>query len=303
MKILIALDVSHTSNKDEALAAAELFDINEASATIPLKDVDVILLYVKEELPSYEAVLKAQADFPEDLGHVIERRAKSILELIKLNLEKHGARVKSQIVSGVAPHTIETVARDEGADLVILSQKKHKEPFFLSRVSHHVARHAPVSTLILHGRGHKNHDSPATIVVGLDGTRACLEAAKKALLSLNLKKNSTKIILVHVVNVSKLIASVTPFAFVTAMQENLMMEGGVFLSTAQKELSDMGFTSMESKLMAGSPDHEIMKVTEEAGGDLIVIGAQGGSAIKHFLMGHICERVISRASVSTLVAR
>jgi hypothetical protein len=75
--------------------------------------------------------LKAQADFPEDLGHVIERRAKSILELIKLNLEKHGARVKSQIVSGVAPHTIETVARDEGADLVILSQKETQRAIFL----------------------------------------------------------------------------------------------------------------------------------------------------------------------------
>lgn len=303
MKILIALDVAHTSNKDEALAAAELFDINEASATIPLKDAEVILLYVKEALPSYEAVLKAQADFPEDLGHVIERRAKSILEIIKLSLENHGAKVKSEIVSGVAPHTIETVARDEKVELVILSQKKHKEPFFLSRVSHHVARHAPVSTLILHGRGHKNNDLPETIVVGLDGTRACLDAAKKALLAMNLKKGNTKIILVHVVNVSKLIASVTPFAFVTAMQENLMMEGGVFLSTAQKELSDLGFTSIDSKLLAGSPDHEIMKVTEEAGGDLIVIGAQGGTAIKHFLMGHICERVISRAEVSTLVAR
>lgn len=303
MKILIALDVAHTSNKDEALAAAELFDINEASATIPLKDAEVILLYVKEALPSYEAVLKAQADFPEDLGHVIERRAKSILEIIKLSLENHGAKVKSEIVSGVAPHTIETVARDEKVELVILSQKKRKEPFFLSRVSHHVARHAPVSTLILHGRGHKNNDLPETIVVGLDGTRACLDAAKKALLAMNLKKGNTKIILVHVVNVSKLIASVTPFAFVTAMQENLMMEGGVFLSTAQKELSDLGFTSIDSKLLAGSPDHEIMKVTEEAGGDLIVIGAQGGTAIKHFLMGHICERVISRAEVSTLVAR
>lgn len=303
MKILIALDVAHTSNKDEALAAAELFDMEEAAATIPLKEAEIILLYVKEALPSFEAVLQAQADFPEDLGHVIERRAGSILDIIKSNLEKHGAKVKKEIVSGVAPHTIETVARDEKVNLVILSQKKHKEPFYLSRVSHHVARHAPVSTLILHGRGHKNHKQPATVVVGLDGTKICLEAAKKALLSLNLDKNKTKIIVVHVVNVSKLIASVTPFAFVTAMQENLMMEGGVFLSTALKELNDLGFSSTESKLLAGSPDHEIIKVTEEAGGDLIVIGAQGGTAIKHFLMGHICERVISRAEVSTLVAR
>ncbi|HND04620.1 MAG TPA: hypothetical protein PL012_03015, partial [Candidatus Obscuribacter sp.] len=72
MKILLAIDVAQSTNKDEAKAAQELVNIKSLAKLLPLDKSQVTLLYVKEELPSFEQVLKAQADFPEDLTHVVE---------------------------------------------------------------------------------------------------------------------------------------------------------------------------------------------------------------------------------------
>ncbi|HMW88411.1 MAG TPA: universal stress protein [Candidatus Obscuribacter sp.] len=306
MKILLAIDVAQSTNKDEAKAAQELVNIKSLAKLLPLDKSQVTLLYVKEELPSFEQVLKAQADFPEDLTHVVERRAGKILDILKKGVEQEGASVNSEIVSGPPAQLIETVARDLGADVVVLAQSKHHDSIFLSRVSHHVARHSPVSTILLReGADEDSLDKTGakTVVIGLDGSKNCKESVIKALKLLNLDKEKTNLILTYVVNVSKIIASVTPFSFVTAMQENLMMEGEVFLADTQKELSSLGYKKLSIHLKAGRPDAEILKLLDEKGGNLVVIGAQGGGAIKHFLMGHICERVISQAPVSTLVAR
>ena len=188
--------------------------------------------------------------------------------------------------------------------MVVLAQSKHHDSLFLSRVSHHVARHSPVSVLLLRpGKEAAFATSERSVTIGLDGSNQCLESIGKTLDLLALDREKAQLHLTYVVNVSKIIASVTPFSFVTAMQENLMMEGEVYLASAQKHLGDAGFKKITLNLKAGRPDAEILKLAHEKSSDLIVIGAQGGGAIKHFLMGHICERVVSQAPVSTVVAR
>ncbi|HNN63959.1 MAG TPA: universal stress protein, partial [Candidatus Obscuribacter sp.] len=127
MKILLAIDVAQSTNKDEAKAARELVNIKSLAKLLPLDKSQVTLLYVKEELPSFEQVLKAQADFPEDLTHVVERRAGKILDILKKGVEQEGASVNSEIVSGPPAQLIETVARDLGADVVVLAQSKHHD--------------------------------------------------------------------------------------------------------------------------------------------------------------------------------
>ena len=304
MNILVAIDVAQSTNKDEAKAAKELVEVEKVAALLPLDQSQITLLYVKEELPSFEQVLKAQADFPEDLSHVVERRAAKILDAVKKNFEKFGATVKCEIVSGPPAQMIETVGKDNQAQVVVLAQSKHHDSLFLSRVSHHVARHSPVSVLLLRpGKEAAFATSERSVTIGLDGSSQCLESIGKTLDLLALDREKAQLHLTYVVNVSKIIASVTPFSFVTAMQENLMMEGEVYLASAQKHLGDAGFKKITLNLKAGRPDAEILKLAHEKSSDLIVIGAQGGGAIKHFLMGHICERVVSQAPVSTVVAR
>ena len=299
MNILIAIDVAQSNNKDTSVAACELLDVKSLGLMLPLKGSDITLLYVREELPSFEAVLKAQADFPEDLNHVVERRATAVLDTIKDSLTACGANVKVEIAGGFAAQVIEDAAKISKCEFVVITQSKHHDSIFLSRVSHHVARHSPVSTIILR----KQEQAPDTVVVGLDGSTNCLQNILKVLAGLALDKTKTALHLTYVVNVSKLIASVTPFAFVSAMQENMMMEGEIYLADAQKQLSELGYKNINLHLKAGRPDSEIISLQEEEDASIIVISAQGGGAIKHFLMGHICERVISQAKVTTIVAR
>lgn len=301
MKILLAVDISHSNNKDEAQAAAELVDLDALSYAVPLEGNEITLLFVKEELPSYEQVLKVQADFPEDLRHVVERRAGNILTHIADALGNRGANVKKEIVSGLAAQMVEAVAGDEKVDLTVVVQRSSTE-FLLSGTAEHVARHSPSTTLILRA-GTASTKPITSVVVGVDGSQRSLDAITRSLSMACLDKAITEIELVHVVNVSKVVASVTPFAFVTAMQENLMMEGEVFLANAKRALSDLGYKKVNMSLKAGNPAAEILSLQQEKRSGLIVIGAQGGGAIKHFLMGHICERVINHAKTSILVAR
>ncbi len=299
MNILIAIDVAQSNKKDIKIAAAELLDVKSLGLMLPLKGSSITLLYVREELPSFEAVLKAQADFPEDLNHVVERRANAVLESIKESLTAGGATVKIEIAGGLPAQVIEDAAKTNKSEFVVITQSKNHDSIFLSRVSHHVARHSPVSTIILRRQDQK----PDKVVIGLDGSSNCLQNILKVLSGLALDKTKTALHLTFVVNVSKLIASVTPFAFVSAMQENMMMEGEIYLADAQKQLADLGYKNIDIHLKAGRPESEIINLQEETDATAIVISAQGGGAIKHFLMGHICERVVSQAQVTTIVAR
>ncbi len=91
MKILIAADVSNSfanasasHPSDSEKEEGHWFNLEQLASLVPLAGCDVNLIYVKEELPSYERVLATQADFPQDLGNIIEAQAKPVLaELAK----------------------------------------------------------------------------------------------------------------------------------------------------------------------------------------------------------------------------
>src|SRR3712207_964607 len=53
----------------------------------------------------------------------------------------------------------------------------------------------------------------------------------------------------------------------------------------------------------GTPDEEIVKLAEELGADLIVVGSRGLGSLKRVLMGSVSESVLHHAHASVLVAR
>ena len=53
----------------------------------------------------------------------------------------------------------------------------------------------------------------------------------------------------------------------------------------------------------GVPYHEILKLQEEKGADLIVISSHGRSAITTFLMGNVTSRVLKRAKCEVLLVK
>jgi nucleotide-binding universal stress UspA family protein len=53
----------------------------------------------------------------------------------------------------------------------------------------------------------------------------------------------------------------------------------------------------------GNPAAEIISAAESRGIDLIVIGRQGMSAVKRFLLGSVADRVVRHATCDVLVVR
>ncbi|MDP3510517.1 MAG: universal stress protein [Candidatus Melainabacteria bacterium] len=310
MKILIAADVSNSfanasasHPSDSEKEEGHWFNLEQLASLVPLAGCDVNLIYVKEELPSYERVLATQADFPQDLGNIIEAQAKPVLAELAKRLEANGAKVKTEIVTGPAAYMIEQAALDEKKELVVVSTGPRPDgQFTFGSTSAHVARHAPCSTLVLRKMATKKH-TDSSVLIAIDGSEHCLKAIEAAIKKFNSKIENKKINLIYVANISPMVAAVTPRGFVVAMEENLMMEGEVHLATAKKILSDHGFTNLDIILKTGSPAHEIIKAAEETDADLLVIGAQGKGAIKHFLMGEVANKIVTHASVATLVAR
>ena len=61
--------------------------------------------------------------------------------------------------------------------------------------------------------------------------------------------------------------------------------------------------SMTTKILNGHPAETIIKYAEQGGYDLIIMGHQGVSGIKEFLMGSVSAKVLQHAKCSVLVVK
>jgi nucleotide-binding universal stress UspA family protein len=304
MEILVAVDVSKTKGD-------ELSQLAQLDRLVGLKNSDVTLLYAQEALPSFEAVLRTQDNQAIDLEKEVEEAAARELEGYAESLRQAGATVAVEIVHGPPAYMIEQVAKDKKSDLLVVTAGKDSDTFLIGSTSQHVVRHAPASVLVLRtGKsGAADVAAPSNslpvskILVAVDGSEACLKAVTRAVDALNLDKSLLTINIVHVVVLSPMIASFTPQSFATLLEENMLMEGEAALANAQKAFSDKGYKSIEIELGKGNAANDLIKMQNKYQSDLIVIGSQGKGAVKHFLMGHVANRIVTHASAPTIVAR
>lgn len=59
--------------------------------------------------------------------------------------------------------------------------------------------------------------------------------------------------------------------------------------------------SIDTKVLVGSPFHDICKIAEQDKSDLIVMGSHGRTGLKHVLLGSVAERVVRHAACPVLV--
>jgi nucleotide-binding universal stress UspA family protein len=304
MKILVAVDVSQADKETDS--AHKQFDASQLSQLenlVGLKGAEATLLFVLEELPSYEAVLKTQADFPEDLDHAVASAARTKLDKLAEKFRAEGAQVKVEIVHGPPAYMIEQVGRDQGANLtVVTAGNRAGDRFLIGGTSQHIIRHSPCSVLVLR-QGADPIEKVERILVAVDGSEKCLAAVTSAVDNLNLIKSGVTIVICHIVTLNPLVASFTPQSFVTMMEENLLMEGEIALANAKKAFSGKGYKAVEIELGHGNAAGEIIKMQDKTRANLIVVGSQGKGAVKHFLMGHVANRIVTHASAPTVVAR
>ncbi|HEY9677213.1 MAG TPA: universal stress protein [Drouetiella sp.] len=291
-KILLPIDVEHPH---ENL-------IEQLDKLIELKGAQVLMLYVKDELPGYETTLGTMGNFPEDLKHQIEAKVNEIFGGLKTKLESKGATVTTQIAGGLAASTIEAVAREGKFDMIAMTAGTHSrvQQYLLGSTAGRVIGHVPCSVIVL-----KNVPSTPmkNVVIGIDGSDAALSAAKAAVQLLGLNGREVQINLINVVSVKSIYKFISPVQFVAAIEDNLVMSGEAGLAAAEKELSDLGITKMDNVLKNGDPSDEIIKFADSISADLIVLGAQGKSAVERFLMGSVSSRVATFSKCSIAVIK
>ncbi len=292
-KILLPIDVQHPHDEF----------IDQLDKLVDLKASQLHLLYVKDELPGFEAILGTVADFPDDLKHQVETKIAEVFAGIESKLEAKGAKdVTSSVIGGLAAITIDQLARDGAYDMIAMSDGTHGrvQQFLIGSTTSRVISHAPCTVLVM-----KNVASTPmkNIVVAIDGSEAALNAATSAVKLFGLAQRDVQMTLINVVSVKGMYKFISPVQFIAAIEDNLVMSGEASLAAAEKELSELGMTKLDNVLKNGEPADEIINFAESIKADLIIMGAQGRSAVEKFLVGAVSNRVSTFAKCSTAVIK
>jgi nucleotide-binding universal stress UspA family protein len=291
IKVLFPIDIVH-------LHPEYLEPLKEL---LPLADISINLLYVREELPAFETTLSTMADFPQDLSHQIDNKAKEVLTDFAAKLKPLCAEVTTEIVSGPPALMIESVAKDDNYDLVVISPGTHSkvEAYLLGSTTERVVKHADTAVLIL--RLAKGVCQFKNVVIGVDGSDESSAALLQAVKLFGLDQRDVQVTVVNVVSVTGIFKYISPASFVASIEDNLMMSGEAILAQTNKVLKDCGVKKVETKLADGDPVTELLKVVAELQADLVVVGGQGRSALERFLLGGVSSKLATHAPCSTAV--
>lgn len=291
MKILVPIDVTQPN---DGL-------VKRLSRVLPLSTADVRLLFIREELPSYESLLSSMADFPEDWSNQIEKKAHQVLYEIKNDLKPLAKSVETEIVSGPPAYMIEAVARDDNFDITAVTPRQHSKlhTLFARSVSLNVAKHGVGTTVLLHELRHNS--GPLKVVIAVDGSSASNHALEMAYKQFALENASIN--LIHVVTVAPVLTLISPVTFIAALQEKLMLEGETFLATAANSLAKLGAKNVEVTLKSGDPATEINALANHLESDLIALGALGHGAVQHFLLGSVSKAVALHSTCSVAIVK
>ena len=131
------------------------------------------------------------------------------------------------------------------------------------------------------------------------------DVSKKALDYIEQLKDAgtEEIIVLHVIDERKIEAIVLygtreSYVVINRIEEEARKE----VSAIEKELKESGF-DVKVRIETGIPLREILRVEEEEGVSIIVIGSHGKTNIKEMLLGSVSEKVIRRAKNPVFVIK
>lgn len=294
MKILFPLDMTNPVSTA----------IDQVAAILPLADSEVYLLYVNEAWPAYENLLGAQGEFADDWRTQVETAAQKKLSEAESLLKDKCKKVHKEIVSGPPAMMIETVARDENCDVIILMPGKHPviEKALLGSVSSNVVKHGSGTILIIRPLAQYPTDL-INVLIAVDGSKNSKEAMLRAVEIFQLNKRDVNVLLFHAVDVADPVKYISPVEFISRVEQNLILEGETYLADAKRLLADAGVKKVDIALKQGKPSHEIVDVAKSMSADLIIAGAEGRTAVQHFLLGSVSHAIAMHAPCAVAIVK
>ena len=150
---------------------------------------------------------------------------------------------------------------------------------------------------------------PTKILLAIDGSAEATLAAQTAV-DLADKTNSE----LHVVHVGVGVLdygylsydpsyAVPYYVYMQQIQESLEQQARKALDAEVERVKAAGGRVVEAHLSMGSPDAEIVKLADDIGAGLIVMGSRGLGGIRRALIGSVSDSVVRRAHCPVLVVR
>ncbi|MCA3748064.1 MAG: universal stress protein [Rubrobacter sp.] len=144
---------------------------------------------------------------------------------------------------------------------------------------------------------------PRKILLATDGSREARLAAQAA--AELAKSTGSELHLVYVLPTA--LQPPYPHFFqrerVEAEMGRLREEARSFLERQREQLEAEGATVEEVHLREGRADEEIVRLAEELGAGLIVVGSRGLTGLRRALMGSVSDSVVRHAHCPVLVVR
>ncbi|MCA1945654.1 MAG: universal stress protein [Desulfovibrio sp.] len=139
MKLLVAHDGSPQAGKALDMAATLAKNLN---AEITVVTVTPDLTYPLDELPP---------ELAQRLNDTVASETRTLLQAVAKQMEEAGHAVKTTARTGRPADGILAVAKEIGADMILVGStgKQGASRLFLGSVSGSVAQHAPVSVLVV----------------------------------------------------------------------------------------------------------------------------------------------------------
>ncbi|PWH15979.1 MAG: hypothetical protein DDG59_10615 [Anaerolineae bacterium] len=228
------------------------------------------------------------------------------LHIARLALEGKGLRVMTRIEYGNVVQKILAVAEEERVDWLILGAQgaTAAQEILLGSTAYEVIRRSHLPVLLQkfevvremgHIRCRQYCQHLFEKVLHPTDFSECAASAFRVVKRLK-AAGTRQVILVHVQD-TRTMKKRTPEQLVAFDQHDLRR-----LETMQKTLRLYGL-SVETHLLHGIPHQEILRLADQLGACLIVLGASGISAVREILTGSTFENVIRHSRAPVLVVR
>lgn len=260
----------------------------------------ITLLHV---LPALQLTFRVPVD-AEDLYEQWEREAQAQLDELIADSRGRGVAIKGRVGRGSAFHEIADVAEDAEVDLVVLPTRSRAglDHLLYGSVAERVVRASrrPVLAVPPSLDGMREF-APQRILVATDFSRAA-EAALEAAMDLA-SAFAAELVLAHVFTYERLSEEGTDWWRPTFTHDQV--ESAIAATTSRLEgLADRARRSgmeVSSELGQGSnPAAELVRLVEEDGVDLVVVGKHGTGFLKHLLLGSTAEKLVRSCPVPLL---
>ncbi len=138
------------------------------------------------------------------------------------------------------------------------------------------------------------------ILVATDGSE---NAAKAASYGVNIAKSTgAEVYAVYVVSTQHAVTTRSVKGWSDSFEEYLTNIGDSALEYVEKLGKESG-VKVQPVILKGIPAERILDYTEEKGIDLIVLGTQGLTGVKKFLIGSVSENVLRYSKVPVMIIR